>query len=77
MQLFLKLTEPTVPLPVSVLKEGACLELMCLIGPGGVDIVKYSRYSRNFAGLGSQRAFATWPPREADDGNWNPKTPTA
>ena len=30
----------------SVLKEGACLELMCLIGPGGVDIVEYSRYSR-------------------------------
>ena len=46
MQLFLKLTEPSVPQPVLVLKEGACLELMCLIGPGGVDKVEYSRYCR-------------------------------
>ena len=44
MQLFLKLTEPLVPHLVLVLKEGACLELMCLIGPGGVDIGGYSRY---------------------------------
>ena len=46
MQLFLKLTEPLVPHLVSVLKEGACLELMCRIGPGSVDIVEYSRYKR-------------------------------
>ena len=76
MQLFLQLTEPSVPPPVSVLKGRACLELMRLIGPGGEDIAEPNAH-KTFTGVGSQRACATWPPGEADDGNWNPKTPTA